>query len=304
MILLYNGKDVTDSIGINSCQMRDGAGGEADMLIATFTDNEGVWSGWNPQRDDTIEIKTGKFDSGNLFVHSISYPDGLCTVQGVSVPRSAYKPRSKIWRDVTLLEVAGDVAARSGLILKNYGISNWTYEALSQINASDLQFLSWLCQREGYAVKVSGGKLVIFGEKYMENISPTVTINQDEAEPTAEFLTGKAYASMTVKGCVFGKGVFSATARDSNGIGDAVIEELVRTKSEAERWSAGRLRSANKHRRTARIPMRQITDIAAGSTVALKGFGSGHDGSWFVESIIQDSINERSTLTLRTPLGF
>ena len=82
------------------------------------------------------------------------------------------------------------------------------------------------------------------------------------------------------------------------------MDEPVRSKTQAERWSRGLLRAENKHRNTAEITLRKISTLAAGSTVTLKDFGTGKDGNWFVESVIQHIVNERSTLTLRAPLEF
>lgn len=305
MKIYYNQTDITKAVSVHACQITDTAGGEADWASISFSDTEDRWSGWGPQRNDKLQIDTGKFSTGTLFIHSVSVPNGLCTLRAVSVPRDAQKPRTKIWRNVSLLEVASDVAGRCGLTLDPYSVTDRNYQALTQREQADLAFLMWLCMREGVAVKATGGKLVLFCEQVMEAKTPALTIHRDEAENSMSFVTGPSVANVQVTGAVFGKGAFTGTATDAEAVGGTrVLREMVHSTGEAERFAAGYLRAANRHRKTATIPMRQLTEAAAGSTVTLSGFGTGRDGNWFVESVTHDPVSEKSTLHLRKPLDY
>lgn len=304
MNLIYNGVDITESVSLTTGKLVDSGGGQADMAALSFSDTGKLWSGWNPSRNDTLEVKTGKFSTGKLFIHAIDYPDGVCTVRAVSVPRNAYRPRDKIWRSVSLMEVAGDVASRCGLTLETYEVEDRKYKALTQQNAADLAFLTWLCQRESIAVKACNGKLVLFSELAFEQKTPQITIKRSDAEDAAAFRTGTALAKYTVQGATFGVGSFSGTAEDENGTGAKTVSDTVWTQGEAQRFARGHLRAANKHFKTAEIPMRSLTEVAGGSTAELSGFGTVNDGSWYVETVAHDLKHNESTLQLRRALSY
>ncbi|BAK99700.1 hypothetical protein OBV_25020 [Oscillibacter valericigenes Sjm18-20] len=304
MNLIYNGTDITERVSLTSGKLTDSGGGQADMATLSFSDTGRLWSGWNPSRNDTLEVKTGKFSTGKLFVHTVDYPDGACTMRAVSVPRDAYKPRDKIWRSISLLEVAGDVAGRCGLTLKTYEVTDRKYKALTQQNTADLAFLMWLCLRESIAVKVCDGKLVLFDELAFEQKTPQVTIERSDVEDGATFRTGTSLAGYTVQGATFGVGAFTGTAEDENGTGAKTVSDTVWTQGEAQRFARGYLRAANKHFKTAEIPMRSLTEVAGGSTVALSGFGTVNDGNWYVETVTHDLKHNESALHLRRALGY
>ncbi|WP_040663697.1 phage late control D family protein [Oscillibacter ruminantium] len=304
MNLIYNGVDITESVSLTNGKLVDSGGGQADMATLAFSDTGKLWGGWNPSRNDTMEVKTGNFSTGKLFVHAIDYPDGVCTVRAVSVPRDAYRPRDKIWRKVSLMEVANDVANRCGLTLKTYDIADRKYKALTQQNMADLAFLTWLCLRESIAVKACNGNLVLFSELAFEQKTPQITIKRSDAEDAVTFRTGAALAGCTVKGATFGVGAFSGTAKDVNGTGAKTISETVWTQGEAQRFASGYLRAANKHFKTAELPMRSLTEVAGGSTVMLSGFGTGNDGNWYVETVSHDLKHTTSALQLRRALAY
>lgn len=304
MNLIYNGVDITESVSLKSGKLVDSGGGQADMAALSFSDTGHLWGGWNPSTNDTLEVKTGKFSTGKLFVHAVDYPDGVCTMRAVSAPRNAYRPRDKIWRSVSLMEVAGDVANWCGLTLKTYGVTDCKYMSLTQQNTADLAFLTWLCLREGIAVKACDGKLVLFDERTFEQKTPQIIIRRGDAEDAAAFRTGTALARYTVQGATFGVGAFSGTAEDANGTGTKTVSDTVWTQGEAQRFARGYLRAANKHFKTAELPMRSITEVAGGSTVMLSDFGSGNDGNWYVETAIHDLKHNKSTLHLRRALSY
>lgn len=306
MKIYYNDKEITEAVSVSKCELHDLAGGKADYVTVAFSDTEKMWAGWAPARGDTMRIVTEQFDTGKLFVHDVEYPSGVCTIMAVSVPRDAYKPRSKVWRNVSLLEVAGDVAKRCGLTLDTYSLTNQKYTSVPQIQQSDLGFLTVLAGMEGIAVKATGGKLVLFGEVAMEAVPPTKTIHVAEVMPHYSFLEGDGYASVEVRYQPFGGNAISGKATDPSAIiGNAPIVRMrVFNEAEAKRFATGMLRQKNKTRRTAQMTLRQLTDVAAGSTVTLEDFDSGKDGNWFCEMVVHDPVNGKTKLSLRKPLTY
>lgn len=305
MKLYYNDKNITDMVSISRTELHDFAGGTADYAKLGFSDTEKMWPGWAPARGDIVRVVADQFDTGKLFIHSTDYPGGICTIMAVSVPIGAYRPRSKIWRSVSLLEIAGDVAQRCGLVLSTYAVTNQQYASIAQIQQADLPLLTNIAALEGVAVKASNGKLVLFGEAAMEALEPMKTIRMEEVEPGYAFSEGDAYQSVEIRYQPFGGNMVSGKAEDgavTTG-NHPIIRLKAATDAEASRFATGVLRKKNKNRIIAQMTLRTITDVAAGSAVELKDFGE-KDGNWFCSEVLHDPVNGKSKLTLRKPLTY
>lgn len=307
MQIFYQGTEITSSVKPSACVMRDSAGGEADALSVVFSDASGLWPIWGPERGDKMRYVNGEFDSGNLYVDNAAFTSGRFRVDAVSVPPEARRQNTRIWRKVRLSEIIGDIATRCGLIVKTYGITDYTYRAISQASESDIAFLSKICLREGYAVKVSGGGLIVYAEKQMEAQTPALTIARADVQPGYLFYRGVGQLSAVTVSCydtVSGQ-AYAQTARDSTVSGGSFqLAELCGNDGEAERFALGYLRAANKGARQARLTLTKQAPIAAGSTVALSGFSAGENGNWFVSGVDQDAISNRTTVSLRAPLNY
>lgn len=304
MKLYYNDKNITDMVSISWAELHDFAGGSADYVKLCFSDTEKMWPGWEPARGDIVRVVADQFDTGKLFIHSADYPGGVCTIMAVSVPRDAYRPRSKVWRSVSLMEIAGDVAQRCGLTLSTYSVTNQQYASIAQIQQADLPFLTSAAALEGIAVKASNGKLILFGEAAMEALEPMKTIHMSEAEPDCAFSEGDGYRSVEVRYQPFGGSMVSGKAEDGAVTGSQPIMRIkATTDAEAMRFATGMLRQKNKNRIIAQMTLRAITDVAAGSAVTLKDFGE-KDGNWFCSEVLHDPVNGKSKLVLRKPLTY
>lgn len=308
MNFYYEDVDVLENgTKLNACVMHDRAGGEADGLTAVFADPLGLWAKWNPQRGDQVRLVDGDFDSGILYVDDPRVSGGFFRLEAVSVPPAIRVPRTKVWRDVRLSQLIGDAAAKAGLTAQTYGIQDYQYSVVSQHVETDMAFLARVCQREGYGVKVTDGKLVVFSEKELENAVPQATVDKLLTAPEHDFSAGVGLlsSSMVRHFSIQGSRLISQTVTDPaiKG-GESRKNELCSTDGEAQRWAYGYLRAANKNAHMGKIQLLQQSAYAAGSTVDLTGFEGENNGTWFVYGVDQDAVNARTTLLLRRPLSY
>lgn len=298
--ILYAGTDITKEIDIKKCLLCDNAGGSADDASIVFPDSEKIWGKWNPQKGDSLIVKTDGYSTGTVFVDSVSQSAGIFTLNAISTPLSAKRPKTRIWRDVKLSEIISDIAAGNGLAVNTYGLKDYTYKAVAQTNQADIDFLNKVCLREGYCCKASDRKLVVFDERTMEAMTATVELTPDYVCPEYSFeISDNVVASFKVLHSPYGKELLTYTATDPTITGGAGRKiEFLSNVGEAERWSKGYLRSINKYRITAWLPMKSMTGIAAGSVVNVKGFGA-FDGKYYVYRVSQDTVTNKSFLYIR-----
>ena len=308
MNFYYEAVDVLkEGTKLNACVMHDRAGGEADGMTAVFADPLGLWAKWNPQRGDQVRLVDGDFDSGILYVDDPRVSGGFFRLEAVSVPPAIRVPRTKVWRDVRLSQLIGDAAAKAGLTDQTYGIQDYQYSVVTQHAETDMAFLARVCQREGYGVKVTDGKLVVFSEKSLENAAPQATVDKIQTAPEHDFSAGVGLlsSSMVRHFNIQENRLISQTVTDPaiKG-GESRKNELCSTDGEAQRWAYGYLRAANKNAKLGKIQLLQQSAYAAGSTVNLTGFDGENNGAWFVYGVDQDAVNARTTLLLRRPLSY
>lgn len=308
MQFFYENVDVLqEGTKLNACVMHDRAGGEADGLTAVFADPTGKWATWNPQRGDRVRLVDGDFDSGVLYVDDPRISGGLFRLEAVSVPPTIRQPRTKVWRDVRLSEIISDMAGQAGLAFQTYSIQDYHYNVISQRAETDMAFLARVCLREGYAVKVTDGALVVFSEQALENAAPQATVDKVDTAPESDFSagTGLLSSSQVRYFNIQENRMIDQTVTDPAITGGASRRnEFCSTDGEAQRWAYGYLRAANKNARLARIQLLQQSAFAAGSTVSLSGFSGENNGAWFVYGVDQDAVNARTTLLLRRPLDY
>ena len=170
-----------------------------------------------------------------------------------------------------------------------------------------MAFLARVCLREGYAVKVTDGTLVVFSEQALENAAPQATVDRTQTAPEQDFQAGVGLLSSSQVRYFNIQEIrqISQTVTDPAITGGASRRnEYCSTDGEAQRWAYGYLRAANKRAHTGRIQLLQQSAFAAGSTVNLTGFSGENNGAWFVYGVDQDAVNARTTLLLRRPLDY
>ena len=186
-------------------------------------------------------------------------------------------------------------------------IQDYYYTAISQHQETDMAFLARVCLREGYAVKVTDGSLVVYSEKQMEAQTPQAAVDKTQTAPGFDFDAGTGLlSSAEVRYFNIAESRYiSQTVTDPEITGGALRKnEFCSTDGEAQRWAYGYLRAANKTAHTGTIQLLQQSAYAAGSVIDLSGFDEDTNGLWFVWGVDQDAVNARTTLHLRRPLSY
>lgn len=302
--LLHNGKNIVNSIKISKCYSFDRFGGTIDDLVIAFATKDHTIEFYE---NDIIEIRTaGGFTTGEMYLDSCVGRDGEFVIKALSCRHKNKKKRSKIWHRPKLSKIIGDVASNLGLTPLLYGITDYSYESVSQVSEHDLKLLSRICKREGYSIKCDNGNLIVFNEHYIENNSTPIQITRESVKSDYSFSrSADCLSSMTVRYFdITTRKTISATATDSNiSGGEDVSIEFVSDYTEAQRFSNGYLREANKLYIHGILEMPFNENISAGTVCDLTGFEE-FDGLYVVYEARQDFVNSKTALKVRKLLNY
>ncbi len=300
MRLLFRGTDIAPKVGITQASIIDSAGGQLDSVEVVFSDPEGLWSGWDPQLGDSIRLVKDGFDSGECFVDQRGQRQGLYILRGLSAPEGVKARRSRSWEKITLLQLAGDVAAAHGLTLSLYGIQDQTYDWVDQTGQGDLEFLASRCALEGVAVKVNNRKLILYNEASFEATAPARTIRRGDFCRELEFLDDQ---SGFCSGYVVSYGNVSGEFMVPGGTGPVVSwgDLYVTSIGEAQRFAKGLARRANRRARMLAGTILLDLTLAGGSMVRVAGVGTA-DGLYMVDEAEHLLTEGLTSLRLRKRL--
>lgn len=301
MQLIYAGVDITEQTKIGSAVILDNAGGKADSLSIVFSDPEN-WDQWKPAFGDKIRVLHNGFDTGSMWVDDWRRRPSAFAIKALSLPLSSKTAHTRTWRDIKLLSLAFDVAAEYGLTLKHYNAENYLYANLEQNDETDIAFLARVCSREAYAVKVVNEQLVIFDERAAEWEMPQITVSSPEDFDLGATTSGLRSACVMRYMDLHGNTI-EYTLQAPGVVGSVLkINERMDSPSEAERWSHGYLRAANKLAAQGWIVTPFQSGIAAGNTVSILGVGRA-EGYYYVDHVDHRPVVDRSILYVRRPLG-
>lgn len=298
--LIYEGKDITRVVDIKKADIIDNAGGIADSLEIELNDTLRLWSDWKPKKNHRIELKYRGFNSGQMYVDELDQKRGLFIIKALSIPQEAKTYNTKAWENVRFLEFATEIALKYGFELRSYGIQNYLYERVDQYEQADFEFLAWRCTLEGYMLKITDGKVVIYDEKYMEQQAPAKVIYLEQLDGDYRFRTK---ATDIFSSCIvsYGSIRYQFNAPGVHGPELKLSDIYITNLGEAERFSRNLLRFKNKHENVGYGIIEIETGIAAGNNVQIQGVGLA-DGKHFCEQIIHSIVNNKTFLKLRKPL--
>ena len=274
---------------------------EADTLSLTLMDRDGKWSGaWCPEGGEkmeaTIFCNGTSLPCGTFFLDSLRCSGAPRTVElsGVSVPLSMpcrRRKKTRAWEKTGLKTIAQQIAGEAGLaLLWDTEEEPAAYDRIEQRGESDLEFLSRLCGEQGFSLKASAEKMVVFDEHYYEKKDPAGAIVLGVSPVLSwEFSTQKGQEYKSVRVAYYderGKGdAKEVTVRDEDA-GDTGQEYELRRKcathAEAERLARAKLRELNSRAVTGSISVAAGIGWAAGEVLELAGFGAW-DGRYIVE---------------------
>lgn len=298
--IIVDGVDVTDRIQIidDVLYATDRAGAKADnikMLVGSSSD-------FNIRNGQSVAVKFGGYTSGNMTVDKISPTTQNAVVEAVSASAKAKKKKSRHYSKVRFFDIINDVALETGFsVYYNGTIENRYYESVSRFCETALAFLNRLCIREGYALKVDDNRIIIYDKDSAEAAKSVLKITQETAIGNNVTFKDTSCVTESVRVQYFdlAKGSkIEYTAGIAEQGEQTVITEYVNDLAEAERFSKGYIREANKNCITAVALIPINTDIAATSTVDFVGFGR-YDGKYFIEEVTHCPIAEQTKIVSR-----
>jgi len=308
LVLHYNGKDISGSISSSLLSFAyTDATGRLDDLDIQLEDRERNWQGpWNPAEGDKIkaeirtinwagpgQIKSLPLGSFEVAACDISGPPDTASIKAVSLPASGAKleKRSKAWEKTTLKTVAGEIAKRARLKLVYEAADNPAYDRLQQTEQADLGFLLDTATKEGIALKVSAGSLVLFDEFTYEQKPVIATITRGKDDVLGHDFSWST-ANAAYRQCVVtytppkSKKTVKATYTPPGApkTGPVLrITEQADSEAAALRLARKRLREKNKMYGTGRLRLMGDIRMAATLTINIKGWGR-FDGKYIIET--------------------
>lgn len=281
------------SLNIKDIQITDRQGAQADSIRLLVLNEQGT----EIDRGATIECSFGGFKSGKMNIDGISSTSRVASIGAVSSPIDAKKRRTRHWRKVRLFEIVNDVAVSCGAGVYYQGVENHYYENVTQYRETDLAFLSRLCTREGYNLKVDDNRLVIYKKSLVEAQKDALTITPaDVLQDRISFAENpNAVRSVTVKYFCTDR-LISYTATNGATIGEDIeICEYMTADTEAERFAKSYLEAYAENDTTVDVFIPIADGVSAGSCVAITGYAR-FDGRYFVTECHHDPEKEQTRL--------
>lgn len=318
LIMTYNGKDISADISdsLISASWNDKTGKEADEITVELEDTKGQWSGaWLPSKGATITaamrfinwdwdgqntvIPWGTFQIDEI---SLTYPSKI-SIKGVSTPITSKlrgQAKTKAWEDIRLSKIASDIASAAGLKLMLDVPKDPLFQREDQMQESDLAFLQGLCTDQGFSLKISAGKLVIFDQEIYEAKAAGFTITpQDITGFTLKTKSAGVHKSCTVSyhDPETNDDLEYTADWDMENLGgedknerELRINQKVKSRAEAENLAWKSLRDSNKFEVSGSLISRDYK-LVSGINVMLSGFGR-FDGKYFVDNTTHRKAND------------
>lgn len=221
------GQDVSQSVlpDLLSFTFSDKETGEADEIRLTLKDETGKWAAtWKPDGGEVVDayLSTGsdELHCGRFYVDSMSVSGAPRTfeMQAVSTPLNQpirRKAITKAWESRTLRGIAEEIAAENGLQLFFDVEEDPQYDRRDQKEESNLAFLQRLCEDEGFSIKVTDQKIVIFDQRSYETKEPIKAITLGVSDVLSWSFSSQQ--SETYKTCVVAWRDMKKKSKDSAG---------------------------------------------------------------------------------------
>lgn len=270
---------------------------------------------WTAPTEAEKELPLGLFEIDEIECSAIP---SETKIKAVSVPNNTTlrgEGRTRSWEGYTIQKIAQDIANNAGMQLNFSSKDNPTLERVEQTEQSDLAFLDKLCQDNGLSLKVTDNQIVIFDMADMEAAEPSlifvrptmkgldtsvsidVNSNDMNSESTLKRLkpTSWRFTSSVrdvYKSCTVEHSQGKKKAKISATFTDPIktegkmllVKKDVKSVEEAERMARKELREKNKDEVTGSITCMGDTNLSAGLTVTVKGFGK-FDGKYILSQV-------------------
>ena len=303
MKIVHNGKEIGTASALTQCKIFDRYGGMLDNLTLAFPHSDNTLT---LSKFDEISVSEKGFNSGVMYLDDYRRSYDSFLVNAVSCLPTNKVKKNRIWLNVRLLKIIGDISVNCGLSPLTYGVEDYAYKCLSQTNQTDLEFLAMICEREGYSVKCDNGNLIVFNERLIENESKALSLSSGDVSPGYTFsrsingLRSVKIAHYSVENNKYIESIAEDGKIDGGGDLRLIPCDSV---AEAARYAKGLLRAANKNHITGSLSMEYNPAISAATCLNLTGFDE-FNGRYVVTEAAHDLIKETTTIKIRRTLDY
>lgn len=271
-----------------------GLSGEVDIELE---DRDRRWQGaWFPALGDTLGLALGYNDEallpcGDFQIDQLELggpPDTFhlrCLAAYITPAMRTLNAAG--YENQTLLGIARTIAGKYGLALVSApGVADLRFARLTQARETDLGFLHRLAREHDYDFTVRGGSLVFYARKTLEDAAPVASIARTGAERfTFRRRTHRIYqAAQAAYQDPATKQLLTqtVTANPPAPTGDTLkIATRCENGQQALRLAEAALHAHNREFVEANLALPGSSKLAAGSNVALSGFGA-FDGIYLI----------------------
>lgn len=297
MEIIYEGKKI--DVNVSECTTIDNLGNKLDSMMLAFADVKSECTTWNFKKGQSIKIIDSPFSTGIMYVDDYGISENKFYLRALPVKKKIKTKEFRTWENVTFLDLAKDIAAKLNMKLATYGVTNYTYERIDQVNKNSISFLNFRCMLEGYILKLNNETLNIISEKYIQSQNASKSFSKEDFI-NKEF---KCNSNSIISGCeIFSNSnnFISASYIKSEYIEDVLKINNIRVSSseEAERYAKNIVQQHNKYEYSGKFTIKKDTEISAGSIINVNGVNS-FSGKYAVEKIINYHCGGKSKLYVR-----
>lgn len=294
--LFYNGKDITESVDILECVVRDVSRNESDCLNL-LADHAEKWFKWGVKKNDTLRVKRSGYDTKTMYLNTVVPEEGNFRIYATGSKCTPFPVKWESYEKRTLGAIMGACAGEGDMGSRQIGISGGIlYEYLLRENMSAPVFLEQLINREGAIMKSLDGKFCAIGIAYAQGLKSTHTVRIGNKLADAQYTDrrDKSWSSVTID-TPFGKG--SAVDGKSIGKSRIITDIAVDNDAQAKRWAKGILLCHNRQNEILTVE----TDFNPGYTAMVRvdvDCSTELRGQWIVDEVEQDLVSGRSKAKL------
>lgn len=321
--LSFNGKNVSTKLAdyLESVSCEDVASGSSDSIDITLQNIDMKWMNqWYPTKGDKISgsitfqdwNKDGehlKLDCGTFILDEVKFSGGplKVTLGGVAIPANEsfkVRERTKTWKNVTIKNIANEIAKRYGLSL-SYSGPTITIASIEQSDKTDSAFLYDLCKKYGLSMKVFNNKIVIYDQTQQEKKAAVATITRES------FIDDEWDYTDSIEGTYTGARISYKSGEDNeeisvflglkaeNAAGSRVlnITEVAEDYDTAYYMAAAQVNQSNEDATTISGKIWANPKICAGICVTISGMGKAN-GKYFVDKSTVEVSDSRTTQTV------
>ena len=296
MNLIYEGRDITQSVQILQCVHRDASVGRSDSLDIILN-HAADWYRWKPKAGDTIEINHKGYTTGTLYVNTVRPEGKEYRILATSLPPNAWQNAWRSYRQMTFDEIVTQCATECGMVGEVYGARFSTpYGHLQRKNTGAAAFLQRLCFLEGAALKAYNGKMQAIFIPYAQD-QRTVRSLRLTGEETGLVYTHTPEAKRGFVRVVTPDFEVTVTDSGASGCKGKVISAPAMDTITASRWARGVLLMCNRMAETLEVSIGFDPAMTAMARVEVIG-NSAFAGGWLVDEAEHDLYNERTRVKL------